>query len=48
MRKLLIIACLCLALSACTGYRGTIAGKQVCVNKNLLGISISDIFAPCE
>jgi len=50
MRKLLMLA-VCfsvLALSACTGTRGTIGGQRVCTNDYLLGIiSISEMVSPC-
>ena len=48
MRKLALVAVL-LALSACTGTRGTIGSQKVCTNDYLLGVlSISEIVAPCS
>lgn len=47
MKKLAIFAVL-LALSACTGSRGTIGNQRVCTNDYLLGVlSITEIVAPC-
>ncbi len=50
MRKIVALA-LCvsvLALSACTGTRGTIGGQRVCTNEYLLGVlSLSELFSPC-
>lgn len=50
MRRLVLLA-VCfsvLALSACTGARGTIGGQKVCTNDYLLGVlSISEIVSPC-
>ena len=47
MKKLALVAVL-LALSACTGTRGTIGNQKVCTNDYLLGvISISELIAPC-
>ncbi|MGN1063217.1 MAG: DUF4223 family protein [Alphaproteobacteria bacterium] len=49
MKKFALIAALMLALSACTGSRGTIGNQKVCTNDYLLGvISISEIVAPCN
>lgn len=37
-----------LALSACTGTRGTIGSQRVCTNDYLLGvISLSELVSPC-
>ena len=48
MKKLLIAVALLMAVSACTGTRGTIGNQKVCTNDYLLGvISISELFAPC-
>lgn len=47
MKKLVLVAVL-LALSACTGTRGTIGGQKVCTNDYLLGVlSITEMVAPC-
>lgn len=47
MKKLAVLVVL-LALSACTGTRGTIGSQKVCTNDYLLGVlSLSEIVAPC-
>ena len=50
MRKLVMLA-LCLsvlALSGCTGARGTIGGQKVCTNDYLFGVlSLSELVSPC-
>lgn len=48
MKKLAILAVL-LAVSACTGTRGTIGSQKVCTNDYLLGVlSLSEIVSPCS
>lgn len=48
MRKILVVALLCMALSACMGERGRIGGQKVCTNEYLLGvISIAELISPC-
>ena len=51
MKKLVALA-LCfavLALSACTGARGTIGNQKVCTNDYLFGVlSLSEIVSPCS
>ncbi len=48
MRKILVVALLCMALSACMGERGRIGGQKVCTNQYLLGVlSIAEIVDPC-
>ena len=47
MKKLALVVVL-LALSACTGTRGTIGSQRVCTNDYLLGvISLSELVSPC-
>jgi len=47
MKKVALVALL-LALSACTGSRGTIGTQKLCSNDYLLGvISITELIAPC-
>lgn len=46
MKKLALVVVL-LALSACTGTRGTIGSQRVCTNDYLLGvISLSELVSP--
>lgn len=46
MKKLALVVVL-LALSACTGTRGTIGSQRVCTNDYLLGvISLSELVTP--
>ncbi len=48
MKKFAILAIVLLALSSCTGTRGTIGEDKVCTNHYLLGvISFSELFSPC-
>lgn len=48
MKKLAVLVVL-MALSACTGTRGTIGGQKVCTNDYLLGVlSLSEIVSPCS
>ncbi|MCQ2913590.1 MAG: hypothetical protein MJ247_00125 [Alphaproteobacteria bacterium] len=50
MKKLVLLAMLAstLALSACMGIRGHDGKGKVCENSTFLGISLIEIFSPCQ